>query len=166
MATTEATVEVLTAEVRALMVGSRQVTLSVFRQLDWVDWDDILPMGRVNDYRENVTGQMVVGRHAKDGTLVRAWLHRVRDPRTWESSEGKTFRAEVEHDYRLVNPQPWYSGQDDFDAIHRAWREAMDEHVNGIMLGEVAKLVEAWNIYWKRHRAFDALPLIVLAGLK
>jgi hypothetical protein len=33
----EAKVEVLTAEVRVLMVGSRQVTLSVYSQLDEVD---------------------------------------------------------------------------------------------------------------------------------
>ena len=32
--TTTATVETLTAEVRVLMVGSRQVTLSVYNQLD------------------------------------------------------------------------------------------------------------------------------------
>ena len=43
----EATVEVLTAEVRVLMVGSRQVTLSVARQLDQVEPDDIEPFGRI-----------------------------------------------------------------------------------------------------------------------
>ena len=41
-------VEVLRAEVRVLMVGSRQVTLSVARQLDEVDdYADINPFGRV-----------------------------------------------------------------------------------------------------------------------
>jgi hypothetical protein len=44
-----AEVQVLTAEVRVLMVGSRQVTLSVFRQLDWVDDDALAPFGRVHD---------------------------------------------------------------------------------------------------------------------
>jgi hypothetical protein len=43
----EATVEVLTAEVRVLMVGSRQVTLSVARQLDWAVPEHIEPFGRV-----------------------------------------------------------------------------------------------------------------------
>jgi hypothetical protein len=47
-----ATVETLTAEVRVLMVGSRQVTLSVFKQLDSVDpetddGDHFQPFGRV-----------------------------------------------------------------------------------------------------------------------
>jgi len=43
----EATVEVLTAEVRVLQVGRRQVTLSVVRQLDWADPVDVEPFGRV-----------------------------------------------------------------------------------------------------------------------
>ena len=43
----EATVEVLTAEVRVLQVGRRQVTLSVVRQLDWADAAEVEPFGRV-----------------------------------------------------------------------------------------------------------------------
>lgn len=43
-----ATVETLTAEVRVLMVGSRQVTLSVYRQLDKCRLAEFIPMGRVN----------------------------------------------------------------------------------------------------------------------
>ena len=42
-----ATVEVLTAEVRVLMIGSRQVTLSVARQLDCIDPYEIQPFGRI-----------------------------------------------------------------------------------------------------------------------
>lgn len=38
---TTATVETLTAEVRALMVGSRQVTMSVYNQLDRVPHSQI-----------------------------------------------------------------------------------------------------------------------------
>lgn len=47
MSAHEATVEVLTAEVRVLMVGSRQVTLSVYGQLDEVSPAQIRPFGRV-----------------------------------------------------------------------------------------------------------------------
>lgn len=47
MSSQQATVEVLTAEVRVLMVGSRQVTLSVARQLDEVEPDEITPFGRI-----------------------------------------------------------------------------------------------------------------------
>ena len=49
---TTATVETLTAEVHVLMVGNRQITLSVYRQLDKFDaWSACLsqfvPFGRV-----------------------------------------------------------------------------------------------------------------------
>jgi hypothetical protein len=44
---TTATVETLTAEVRVLMVGSRQVTLSVAKQLDMVSLSRLTPFGRV-----------------------------------------------------------------------------------------------------------------------
>lgn len=64
-----ARVEVLTAEVRALMVGSRQVTLSVFRQLDTVDSSEIEPMGRVNFSECHL---WLVGMSKKTGALVRA----------------------------------------------------------------------------------------------
>jgi hypothetical protein len=42
-----ATVEALTAQVRVLMVGSRQITLSVYWQLDDVDPDEVEIFGRV-----------------------------------------------------------------------------------------------------------------------
>lgn len=67
---TTATVETLTAEVRTLVVGSRQVTMSVFNQLDKVDPDQIEPMGRVAP-REREFGYVhVVGRHVTTGALV------------------------------------------------------------------------------------------------
>jgi hypothetical protein len=52
---TSATVELLTAQVRILQVGSRQVTLSVYRQLDQVPADEIEPFGRVHDKPERGT---------------------------------------------------------------------------------------------------------------
>ena len=88
--TETATVEVLTAEVRVLQVGRRQVTLGVYRQLDGVDPDDIEPFGRVDDLRDYERieyggpspwhGPFVIGRASRDdtargipaGTLVRA----------------------------------------------------------------------------------------------
>lgn len=52
MSTDTATVETLTAEVRVLMVGNRQITLSVARQLDVIDIysslvEEFKPLGRV-----------------------------------------------------------------------------------------------------------------------
>ena len=52
----EARIETLTAEVRVLQVGSRQVTLSMFRQLDWATHTDVEPFGRVK------TGDVPPGR--------------------------------------------------------------------------------------------------------
>ena len=69
-----ATVEVLAAEVRVLMVGSRQITLSVYRQLDWARYNDILPFGRVNDGPRVRRRIYVVGRESWSGVLVRSML--------------------------------------------------------------------------------------------
>jgi hypothetical protein len=64
---TDTTVRTLTAEVRVLMVGSRQVTLSVYAQLDTIDADQITPIGRVRAR----DGLGVIGADS-DGRLVRA----------------------------------------------------------------------------------------------
>jgi hypothetical protein len=53
---TEATVQTLTAEVRTLTIGSRQVTLSVARQLDVVPLNRLRVMGRVELGRRNARG--------------------------------------------------------------------------------------------------------------
>lgn len=68
-----ATVEVLTAAVRVLMVGSRQITLSVFNQLDAVAPDDIQPFGRVRAKLTDHECTEVVGADAT-GQLCRSWL--------------------------------------------------------------------------------------------
>lgn len=66
-----ATVEVLTAEVRVLMVGHRQVTLSVFRQLDRVYPPAIEAFGRVRDPKADHDARVhVVGKCVTDGSLV------------------------------------------------------------------------------------------------
>lgn len=67
MTSATATVEVLTAEVRVLMVGSRQVTLSVFAQLDSVPYQQVEPMGRVRYHNET----WLIGKHQQTGALVR-----------------------------------------------------------------------------------------------
>jgi hypothetical protein len=72
---TTAKVETLTAEVRVLMVGNRQVTLSVYKQLDQLPAWEIEPFGRVHaggptNYFDEKPLELV-GRD-KDGNLVRA----------------------------------------------------------------------------------------------
>jgi hypothetical protein len=69
-----ATVETLTAEVRVLMVGSRQVTMSVYEQLDYVEPLLIEPFGRVRPKKNLAYAEIhVVGRDS-DGNLVRSYV--------------------------------------------------------------------------------------------
>ena len=75
----DARVRTLTAEVRTLVVGSRQVTMSVYNQLDFVDYAQIKPFGRVNPKDADSAALYVVGRHKADGSLVRARTPRVSD---------------------------------------------------------------------------------------
>jgi hypothetical protein len=66
---------VLTAEVHVLQVSGGQVTLSAFRQLDWVDEDRIEPFGRVTDplRRHDDSGDIhVIGRERSTNSLVRS----------------------------------------------------------------------------------------------
>jgi hypothetical protein len=102
MTTATAKVEVLTAEVRVLMVGSRQVTLSVYRQLDYVPPDRIEPFGRVRDSHDTHTGSsvFVVGRDA-DGTLVCS--HAYKQP---------TYQHITEEDFPLAHE--WAHAQHHF----------------------------------------------------
>jgi hypothetical protein len=66
-----ATVETLTAEVRVLMVGSRQVTLSVYGQLDFTAPQIIEPFGRVRPKDAEEGYLYLVGRNPA-GELVKA----------------------------------------------------------------------------------------------
>lgn len=103
MTTHTATVETLTAEVRVLMVGSRQVTLSVFRQLDFAGFAEIEPFGRVSDtsskpgekYEEGV---LTVGRRYRDGALVRGWLPNTPWPKHLASNGRLTDTQRLEND--------------------------------------------------------------------
>lgn len=87
MTSSTATVETLAAEVRVLMVGNRQVTLSVYRQLDIVLPEMIEPFGRVNDSKDAEVRRVpysifVVGKHRETGALVRSeikWGHEAND---------------------------------------------------------------------------------------
>lgn len=70
----DAHVQVLTAEVRTLVVGSRQVTMSVYNQLDEVRYCHIEPFGRVAP-RDALNGWVyVVGKDGATGALARSSL--------------------------------------------------------------------------------------------
>ncbi len=143
MTTTTARVEVLTAEVRVLVVGSRQITLSVFRQLDRVDSALIEPFGRVRDKPADPGSDrvVIVGRSARPadyGALVRSSLS-----------------ADYEHQqaWRFRNGrEPIWDG---------------DRDGGGPMTGEERE--QAAQVCEARARIaaeWARLPLIVLAGLR
>lgn len=67
-------VEHLTAEIRVLAIGKRQVTGGMYKQLDWVAPDLIEPFGRVRSsvYATPAAHFEIVGRHRETGSLVRS----------------------------------------------------------------------------------------------
>lgn len=132
----EARVQVLTAEVRTLVIGSRQVTKTVYDQLDMVPPSAIEPFGRIN-WGETNQKIWIVGRHAATGALVRSFVFR--------------RSAELDGDGYLYEGRvgaSWASR-----TSYRFWRTDVGAYGQRQQLTE---LVEQWS----------ALPLIVLAGLR
>lgn len=112
MSTDTATVETLTAEVRVLMVGNRQITQSVAKQLDTVKLSGIEPFGRVRIAGE----EMVIGRRKDGADLVTAQI-RIDEPNKieWWASEIPEIlgdEARINIPSRLVK----YDRHDDGDA--------------------------------------------------
>lgn len=100
-----ATVKALTAEVKVLTVGSRQVTLSVYRQLDFVPTDRIAPFGRVRADRHQPESTIeLVG--SSDDILVRSFMDRT----SWRADSPDSFQHWLNHakGVRRVTPaDPW-----------------------------------------------------------
>jgi hypothetical protein len=139
-----ATVKVLTAEVRVLMVGARQVTLSVYRQLDWVPPGCLEPFGRVNDRPDG--GVEVVGRSARArdrGALVRS---RVVPSIERQQAEGWRQSAEASRKGSII-----YTA----DGRGELTAEDCDRHAS-VAEARVRLATGEWS----------ELPLIVLAGLR
>jgi hypothetical protein len=174
MTTTTAHVEVLTAEVRVLMVGSRQVTLSVYSQLDIVRPDEIEPFGRVRPRDAEKDLVYAVGASARDrdlGSLVRSQRKRARPLR--DAAEHYRDRAQLITKYRAVPDQGvldqlgrlmqptgwtwWTSGE------KQAWAKRLEQDIDTREYFDRAAQTEraaAGAEQW------EALPLIVLAGLR
>lgn len=113
---TTATVETLTAEVRVLMVGNRQVTLSVYRQLDHVKVTRIEPFGRVNAADRDKLGDEinVVGRDTRDGVLVRSAISLISVPPYFAQRPGTV--GYMGDDYYRERVEVWRS-------LYRAWTQ-------------------------------------------
>ena len=133
-------VEVLTAEIRVLQVGSKPVTLSAARQLDSVDGASIKPFGRVRIDPKPATGLIeVIG--SVNGILARssALARKVECPGYRNpSSRGYGLPLVVCARHRNTSPSD--------SAGHHDWTEYTPSQ----------EIYEAWL----------ALPLIVLAGLR
>lgn len=173
---TQATVETLTAEVRTLVVGNRQVTLSVYNQLDWVEPDEITPFGRVRR-RDPGHALEVVGA-TTDGALVRSGLDMPQrsDELVTVSPEGLPFvygrtLAKLQQLPRVVAEvngiKVIYRGTKGgtFDPDVDGWRfTERAVHDEAVLDAQalVASLIQR-RATWA---TWDALPLIVLAGLR
>lgn len=166
-----ATVEVLTAEVKALMVGSRQVTLSVFRQLDWMTIEEIKIFGRVNDEKElrhlPRDTLCVVGAD-KHGNLCRAYAFRPEERliATVEKDSTVTRYAEIKgrnysHVYNGKRFPVMISDEREYSVSYKFTEELMDK-IRTELDKQAAECLEAMALYnWVKNA-----PLIVLAGLK
>lgn len=148
---TIAQVKVLRAEVRVLMVGSRQITLSVFRQLDVVNASELEWFGRVRDpqrhddcatgFPEDTEGDRhVIGRHRFTGALTRTNINR----ECW-------WTVTLQHELDLCRSRMSYeiASRHRYEQL-RTFRDGSD--------GSKQQWIELVDRY-------NALPLIILAGL-
>lgn len=118
----EATVQTLTAEVRVLTYGTRQITKSVVAQLDAIRADAIQPFGRIR------TGQKIaepwgvpelpelelIGRHPRTGVLVKANVMSTdRPPNYFASLPSMPTKEDREQYTELV---------DEWKSLCLAWR--------------------------------------------
>jgi hypothetical protein len=164
-----ATIETLTAEVRVLMVGSRQVTLSVARQLDWVELERIAPFGRV----KLGDGNAVIGRDEAGSLVLARYVRHLPGPYITRDD--------------LVAPilVPWICGTS--RDLRLRWREGVlivdssetercacpmnkctcsGWSANGNPDAVFDRITEEHQRKRELHQAATKLPLIVLAGLK
>lgn len=178
-----ATVETLTAQVQVLTFGNRQVTLSVYRQLDTVSIDLIEPWGRVNAGDNDKT--WVVGRERETGALVRAFV-----PEAYEVAEAVLHEGNLSgaitvcleqrrkqrfHD-RVVHYNLTHRGQP--VTVHESvirWCE-IDGHGNGQggcqgwytngLGDQIDAVIAEREARLATFSGYKALQLIVLAGLR
>ena len=145
-----ATVATLTAEVHVLQVGNRQITMSVYNQLDHAGLGEIEwpPFGRVHPRSVDRHTLYLVGRHEHTGALVRSQLI---DP----SQIAATYRK---RDYARNDPGRFTGpGRVAGSLVEYAYEPAW--HNCGWADETWATALETWA-------QLADLPLIVLAGLR
>lgn len=90
------------AEVRVLMVGNRQVTMSVYNQLDYCDYQNLAPFGRVRSKATSRDRLEVVGRDP-NGALARSAIMR------WRISSTELGKPDIGPFYRDSDPpEMWH----------------------------------------------------------
>lgn len=167
--TATATVEVLTAEVRVLMVGSRQITLSVSRQLDRVPWRRCNPFGRIrdnNDYHD----KWIIGVDTETGALVRSILN---SRPKWTSDDDNRMKERYRKLSDLEDTIKHYHGfLEQGHGNYAEHIEAKKEEISRLKYviseeeGFKAIIPDLQAAHDADLATFNALPLIVLAGLK
>lgn len=170
---TTATVETLTAEVRVLMVGNRQITLSVAKQLDFVSPANIEPFGRIKApwLGSEELRTAVIGAETGSGSLVVSAAytprHRVQikdvaqalncqvTPFTAPSTFGERLleRTVNGRDFVIVGDLGERLTWQD-RTMPDSWQTDMDEYLRSL------------HPDTPQRAKWDALPLIVLAGLR
>lgn len=178
-----ATVELLTAEVRVLMVGSRQVTLSVAKQLDQVDLTGMEPFGRVRVGDD----QRIIGRSRDSGALVLAQFRQLKRHRVWIDNDDlnpddDSLAVVCDREIAAAGAFSLRFGDRHIrlaeDATSRCGRHPYDPCVKDTeqpVCGSwnpngnekhIQAAIDAWEADDALHQQAAALPLIVLAGLK
>jgi hypothetical protein len=166
-----ATVEVLTAEVRVLMVGSRQVTLSVYRQLDYCEPEVITPFGRVRDKDQDYGDVYVIG--VDDvGSLVKSNERRYpSEPVVYISDliigTGQERDRYVESTV-LLDGEPIRVNIGRPERYDRTLGQAkfIDDAACATAEERMREAKQQHAAEEQRAREWEALPLIVLAGLR
>jgi len=171
-----ASVEVLAAEVRVVMVGNRQITLSVYRQLDEVEVDEMEPWGRVRASRDVDDATIeLIGRRSTDGTLVASSVRDLGNlVNIGTSAEWQDWLSFVpaRHEAALTvfsrdgyDAVIWVRGDRSFNRerpLYHYAREGAED-----MLREFAEMrIDERKERQQLTARLRALPLIVLAGLK
>lgn len=175
-----ATVETLTAEVRVLMVGSRQVTLSVYSQLDYADFEDIESFGRVRPKDAQLDYIYLVGRYRETGTLVRSSVpggyQSIRQESGWRDyeyaiQEARGRAAATARD--MERNETWEKNHhDQLGDRHQCQVNKIEAELAEIeqAKADVARLereyAEIEAPFKKQAAEVSRLPLIVLAGLR
>jgi hypothetical protein len=101
--TTTATIETLTAEVRTLVVGSRQITMSVAKQLDIVPIDQLRVFGRVRISTDDVSAGYVIGAD-EQGTLALARFYKPAMVEFLSKSEPELLDMQALHEAAAAAP--------------------------------------------------------------